>query len=102
MVYLRTDDADYFEQMTQVFGANRNFQPIPTPDRLAAVVTDFERAFNERDIETNRGAVPAREVIRFYRSHVDHRTALVVVVVSSGGLPRRTESAGVAGTGDAS
>ena len=30
-VYLRTDDEDYFAQMTGVFGASREFQPIETP-----------------------------------------------------------------------
>jgi tRNA (guanine-N7-)-methyltransferase len=56
IVYLRTDDADYFEQMTRVFDQNRNLAPIPTPDRLASVVTDFEREFTKRGIQTNRAA----------------------------------------------
>ena len=56
VVYLRTDDADYFEQMTRVFGANKNFEPVPTPERLAAVLTDFERTFNAEGIQTNRAA----------------------------------------------
>lgn len=54
IVYLRTDDQDYFSQMVGVFGANRNFEPAPTPERLAAVLTDFERGFNEQGIQTNR------------------------------------------------
>lgn len=56
IVYLRTDDADYFAQMTDVFGANKNFAPVPTPERLAAVLTDFERGFNAEGIPTNRAA----------------------------------------------
>ena len=56
IIYLRTDDADYFTQMTDVFAANRNFQPVPTPERLAAVLTDFERDFNAKGIQTNRAA----------------------------------------------
>jgi tRNA (guanine-N7-)-methyltransferase len=53
-VYLRTDDTDYFAQMTAVFGANGNFEAVPTPERLASVLTDFEREFNTRGISTNR------------------------------------------------
>jgi len=56
VVYLRTDDADYFAQMTRVFDANKNFAPVPTPERLAAVLTDFERTFNARGIHTNYAA----------------------------------------------
>lgn len=55
-VYLRTDDADYFEQMTAVFGADARFKSAPTPERLAAVVTDFERGFNAQGISTRRAA----------------------------------------------
>jgi len=56
VVYLRTDDADYFEQMTEVFGADKKFQPVETPVALAAVLTDFERDFNARGIPTRRAA----------------------------------------------
>ena len=56
IVYLRTDDADYFGQMTHSFEANINFDAVPTPKRLAAVLTDFERAFNAEGIQTNRVA----------------------------------------------
>ncbi len=56
IVYLRTDDADYFVQMTHSFEANDNFEAVPTPERLAAVLTDFERAFNAEGIQTNRAA----------------------------------------------
>jgi tRNA (guanine-N7-)-methyltransferase len=56
VVYLRTDDADYFAQMTNAFGANQNFAPVATPDELALVRTDFERQFNAQGIPTNRAA----------------------------------------------
>jgi tRNA (guanine-N7-)-methyltransferase len=55
-VYLRTDDADYFNQMTTVFAANPAFQPVETPADLSAVVTDFERNFNARGVATLRAA----------------------------------------------
>ncbi len=56
IVYLRTDDLDYFQQMTEVFAADKNFKPVETPAALAAVVTDFERDFNAQGIPTNRAA----------------------------------------------
>ena len=55
-VYLRTDDADYFQQMTDVFGANREFQPIETPSKLAELLTDFERDFSSKGVQTLRAA----------------------------------------------
>ena len=55
-VYLRTDDADYFAQMTEVFCADKNFQKIETPVELAEILTDFERDFNARGIKTLRVA----------------------------------------------
>ncbi len=55
-VYLRTDDVDYFAQMTEVFGASQDFQKVETPGELAEVVTDFEREFNAQGIPTLRAA----------------------------------------------
>jgi tRNA (guanine-N7-)-methyltransferase len=55
-IYLRTDDADYFSQMTEVFGADRNFEKIETPVELAGLLTDFEREFHARGIKTLRAA----------------------------------------------
>jgi tRNA (guanine-N7-)-methyltransferase len=55
-VYLRTDDADYFQQMTEVFGASAEFQEIETPPELADLTTDFERDFNSKGIYTLRAA----------------------------------------------
>jgi len=55
-VYLRTDDADYFQQMTEVFAASPEFQKIETPVELAELTTDFEREFNAKGIKTLRAA----------------------------------------------
>ena len=57
VVYLRTDDADYFEQVQEVFAAAAgHFAAIETPAELSAVVTDFEREFNAQGIPTRRAA----------------------------------------------
>jgi len=56
LVYLRTDDEDYFGQMTDAFAADARFRPVATPPELAAVLTDFEREFNARGIATRRAA----------------------------------------------
>jgi tRNA (guanine-N7-)-methyltransferase len=56
LVYLRTDDRDYFEQMTGVFDANPGFEKVETPAELAAWLTDFEREFHEQGIQTLRAA----------------------------------------------
>lgn len=58
-VYLRTDDGDYFEQMTGVFGASPLFHGVETPAELAALLTDFERDFQARGIGTLRAAYQA-------------------------------------------
>ena len=55
-VFLRTDDQDYFRQMTEVFGANREFQQMETPPELANLLTDFEQEFQARGIKTLRAA----------------------------------------------
>jgi tRNA (guanine-N7-)-methyltransferase len=56
VVYLRTDDADYFAQMQAVFAGSPLFRPIETPPDLAATVTDFERNFHSRGVPTLRAA----------------------------------------------
>ncbi|MFM1768517.1 MAG: tRNA ((7)-)-methyltransferase [Verrucomicrobiota bacterium] len=56
LVYLRTDDTDYFGQMTEVFGAAPAFRAEATPEALAAITTDFERGFLARGIPTQRAA----------------------------------------------
>jgi tRNA (guanine-N7-)-methyltransferase len=50
--YLRTDDTDYFEQMLEVFEGDPGYQPVPTPETLKAMRTDFEVEFNQRGIPT--------------------------------------------------
>ena len=52
VVYLRTDDKDYFEQMTEVFGRDQDFRPVETPAELGELLTDFEKEFQERGIRT--------------------------------------------------
>ncbi len=56
MVYLRTDDPDYFSQMKRVFDANFSFEKMETPSEISASVTDFERTFNLRGVPTLAGA----------------------------------------------
>jgi tRNA (guanine-N7-)-methyltransferase len=56
VVYFRTDDKDYFVQITEVFGAAKKFQQVETPVDLAEQLTDFEREFLERGIRTLRAA----------------------------------------------
>jgi len=60
VVYLRTDDPDYFAQMTAVFGASAAFQKKETPTELLELPTDFERVFRARGIKTLHAAYPAR------------------------------------------
>ena len=55
-IYLRTDDADYFAQMTEVFGADKTFRKTETPGVLAELPTDFERGFTALAIQTLRAA----------------------------------------------
>ena len=59
VVYLRTDDEDYFGQMTGVFGAGTKFQKTETPPGLAELPTDFEREFQARGVRTLRAAYRA-------------------------------------------
>jgi len=56
VVFLRTDDADYFQQMNEVFGAAAEFSKVETPAALAEITTDFERDFNALGIPTRRAA----------------------------------------------
>lgn len=52
IVYLRTDDEDYFAQMLRVFAADSRFEKIETPPELLEIKTDFEVDFNARGIST--------------------------------------------------
>ena len=60
VVYLRTDDQDYFTQMTEVFGAATEFEPVVTPAELTGVLTDFERDFHAQGIPTLAAAYRSR------------------------------------------
>jgi tRNA (guanine-N7-)-methyltransferase len=55
-VYLRTDDADYFAQMRSVFAAAPGFVETETPPSLCLVLSDFERDFLGRGVQTLRAA----------------------------------------------
>lgn len=54
MVYLRTDDADYFAQMQSVFAADASFAVVDAPSDVVGVLTDFERGFQAQGIQTLR------------------------------------------------
>jgi len=60
MVFLRTDNTDYFQQMREVFSAAQDFSKGETPAALAEITTDFERDFNAQGIPTQRAAYQAR------------------------------------------
>jgi len=51
-MHCRTDDADYFEQMTTVFDAAAGFVRGKEPAGLLEVKTDFEAEFNAQGIPT--------------------------------------------------
>jgi tRNA (guanine-N7-)-methyltransferase len=51
-VHVRTDDRDYFSQMTIVFAQHPDFALIQTPQTLAALRTDFELDFLAQGIPT--------------------------------------------------
>jgi tRNA (guanine-N7-)-methyltransferase len=55
-VYLRTDDSDYYRQMTRVFAGNANFQAAETPAALERMPTDFEKDFIARGAVIHRAA----------------------------------------------
>ena len=56
IVYLRTDNIEYFEQMLEVFGAAVGFEAVETQERMKQLVTDFEQEFNSKGISTNYAA----------------------------------------------
>jgi tRNA (guanine-N7-)-methyltransferase len=55
-VYLRTDDEDYFNQMLEVFAASPLFHAAETPNELGELLTDFEKEFLAKGIQTRRAA----------------------------------------------
>ena len=56
VIYMRTDNIEYFEQMLEVFGAAKGFHSIETPESLKKIITDFERDFNSKGIPTRYAA----------------------------------------------
>lgn len=56
VLHFRTDDLDYFNQMTRVARANPTFQEIPPPGELIAVSTDFEKLFMDQGLPIHRTA----------------------------------------------
>jgi tRNA (guanine-N7-)-methyltransferase len=60
VIYLRTDDADYFEQMQAVFAADASFREVETPTELAGLLTDFEKEFLAKGVKTLRAAYRPR------------------------------------------
>lgn len=56
VIYLRTDDESYFQQMLSVFAARQEFQSVDTPAELSALSTDFEEDFHKRGVRTLRAA----------------------------------------------
>jgi tRNA (guanine-N7-)-methyltransferase len=59
-VHLRTDDRDYFSQMSTVFAKHPDFALVETPERLAALRTDFEIDFLAQGISTLRASYQRR------------------------------------------
>ncbi len=59
LVFLRTDDRNYFEQMVGVFAARSAFRLAETPVELSGLPTDFETDFQKRGIQTLRAAYQA-------------------------------------------
>ncbi len=55
-VYLRTDNTDYFRQMTEVFAAETAFKPVEMPAALSRLHTDFEEEFLRRGLHTLHAA----------------------------------------------
>ena len=55
-VFLRTDDEDYFQQMLCVFAASPLFDRAETAGELSEVLTDFERGFRAKGVQTRMAA----------------------------------------------
>lgn len=59
-IYLRTDHADYFQQMNGVFEQHRGFHPLATPEELLGFPTDFEKGFADAGLQIHRAAYQLR------------------------------------------
>lgn len=60
VVYLRTDDEDYFAQMTAAFAAKTDFSLAEMPAELSRIMTDFEKDFLAKGVNTLRAAYQRR------------------------------------------
>ena len=56
MVYLRTDNPEYYARMLEAFETSQLFRRDETPEELASLHTDFESEFTARGIKTLRAA----------------------------------------------
>ena len=56
VIYLRTDDCDYFGQIVEVFGETKEYRAVETPAQLSEIKTDFECEFHKRGIATRLAA----------------------------------------------
>ena len=61
VIYLRTDNVPYYEQMLDVFAGDKKFEKVETPGRLKKIITDFEADFNAEGIATNYAAYRLRD-----------------------------------------
>lgn len=59
-LFLRTDDASYFAQMTITGDAHPHFEKSSTPVEIAGFITDFERDFMAQGISTHQAAYRRR------------------------------------------
>jgi len=60
VVYLRTDDEDYFAQMTAAFALNTDFCLAEMPAELSRITTDFEKDFLAQGMNTRRASYQRR------------------------------------------
>ena len=56
VIHLRTDHAEYFAQMLEVFDGAAGFQAVATPGELSEVLTDFEQGFRAQGLATHSAA----------------------------------------------
>lgn len=56
VVHLRTDHAEYFAQMQEVYTASPLFTPVQAPEELLSVWTDFETDFRAKGTPTLQSA----------------------------------------------
>ncbi len=56
VVYLRTDNRPYYEEMLSIFKASKVFTAADTPQDLLHTLTDFEKEFIGRGVQTLRAA----------------------------------------------